>query len=180
MAATKRLIEMVNIVQCFTPVDLQDGTNTGDWVSLKHYTGVVCVLHSSIGTATQDDDITLEQATAVAGTAAKALSMAGGVYDKLGSVTIPSGVWTRTNDSDALGTYTNDASAENAYIFAVDVQVDDLDVSGGFDCVRMTCSNVGGSAQLGGAMYVMYGPRIEGTPDAGGSTPVRMPDPLVD
>ena len=180
MATTKRLIEMVNIVGCFTPVDLQTGTNNGDWVSLKHYTGVLCVLHSSIGTANDDCDMTLEQATTVAGAGAKAITMAGGVYDKLGATTIPNGVWTRTDDGDDLGTFTNADSAENAYIFAVDVQVDDLDVTGGFDCVRLTCSNVGGNAQLGSAIYIMYGPRIEGTPDAGGSTPIRMPSPLVD
>ncbi len=180
MAATKRLIEQVNIVQCFTPVDLQTGANDGDWVSLKHYTGVLCVVHSSVGTATQDVDIVVRQATTVAGGGAKALSLAGGVYDKLGSTTIPNGVWTRANDTDALGTYTNADSAENAYIAAIDIQIDQLDLANGFDCVQLSVLDVGGNPQLGSALYFMYGPRIEGTPDTGGSTPVRMPSPLVD
>ena len=177
MAATKRLIEMVNIVECFTPVDLQTGTNNGDWVSLKHYTGVLCVVHAAIGSANDDVDINLEQATAVAGTGAKALNIID-VYDKLGGNTIPNGVWTRTSNAD--DTYTNLESAEKEYIAAIDIQIDQLDISGGYDCVRMTVSNVGGNAQLGSALYVMYGPRIEGTPDDGGSTPIRMPSPLVD
>jgi len=179
MAATKRLIEMVNIVQCFTPVDLQSGTNTGDWVSLKHYTGVLCVFHSAVGTATDDPDLTLEQATAVAGTGAKALNIVD-IYTKSGATTNPNGVWTRTADNDDLGTFTDLTSAEVEFIAAIDIQTDQLDLSAGFDCVRLTCSNVGGNAQLGSALYFMYGPRIEGTPDDGGSTPIRMPDPLVD
>ena len=178
MAATKRLIEMVNIVECFTPVDLQSGVNTGDWVSLKHYTGVLCVVHAAVGTANDDVDITLEQAQAVAGTGAKALNIVD-AYDKLGATTIPNGVWTRTADNDDLGTYTNDASAENAYICAIDIQIDQLDLANDFDCVNLAVSNVGGNAQLGSALYIMYGPRIEGTPDAGGSTPIRMASPLV-
>ena len=177
MAATKRLIEMVNIVECFTPVDLQSGVNTGDWVSLKHYTGVLIVFHAAIGTANDDLDLTLLQATNVSGGSSKALNMID-VYDKLGGNTIPNGVWTRNTNAD--DSYTNLESAEKAYIAAIDIQIDQLDLANDFDCVQATCSNVGGNAQLGSALYFMYGPRIEGTPDAGGSTPIRMPSPLVD
>ena len=178
MAATKRLIEMVNIVECFTPVDLQSGVNTGDWVSLKHYTGVLCVVHAAVGTVNDDVDITLLQAKDVSGGSSKALNIVD-AYDKLGATTIPNGVWTRTADNDDLGTYTNAASAENAYICAIDIQIDQLDMANDFDCVNLAVSNVGGNAQLGSALYIMYGPRIEGTPDAGGSTPIRMASPLV-
>ena len=176
MAATKRLIEMVNIVECFTPVDLQTGTNTGDWVSLKHYTGVLIVFHAAVGTANDDLDLTLLQAVNVSGGSSKALNMID-VYDKLGSTTIPNGVWTRNTNAD--DSYTNLTSAENAYIAAIDIQIDQLDLANDFDCVNLAVSNVGGNAQLGSALYIMYGPRIEGTPDAGGSTPIRMASPLV-
>ena len=179
MAAAKRLIEQVNIVQCFTPVDLQTAANTGDWVSLKHYTGVLIVVHAAVGTDNDDVDIVLEQATAVAGTGNKALNIVD-VYDKLGATTIPNGVWTRAADNDGNGTYTRTGSAENAYIAAIDIQTDQLDISGGYDCVQCTVLDVGGNAQLGSALYFMYGPRIEGTPDDAGSTPIRMPSPLVD
>ena len=179
MAATKRLIEMVNIVQCFTPVDLQSGTNTGDWVSLKHYTGVLCVFHSAVGTQTDDPDLTLLQAVNVSGGSSKALNIVD-IYTKSGATTIPNGVWTRTADNDDLGTFTDLTSAEVEFIAAIDIQIDQLDIANGFDCVQLSCSNVGGNAQLGSALYFMYGPRIEGTPDADGSTPIRMPSPLVD
>ena len=177
MAATKRLIEMVNIVECITPVDFTTAANTGDWVSLKHYTGVLIVIHTSIGTQGQDPDITVEQATAVAGTGNKALNIVEG-FDKVGATTIPNGVWTRTTSSD--NTFENLASAENAHILAIDIQIDMLDTANGYDCVQCSIADVGANTQLGSAIYIMYGPRIEGKPDAGGSTPIRMPSPLVD
>ena len=177
MATTKRLIEQVNIVECITPVDFDTGANAGDWVSLKHYTGVLIVVHTSIGTATQDPDITVEQATNVSGLGNKALNIVEG-FDKVGSQTIPNGVWTRTASSD--NTFENLISAEAAHILAIDIQIDQLDVAGGYDCVQCSVADVGGNPQLGSAIYIMYGPRIEGIPDVGGSTPIRMQSPLVD
>ncbi len=177
MAATKRLIEMVNICQCITPVDFDTGANAGDWVSLKHYTGVLIVVHTSIGNSGQDPDLTIEQATAVDGSGNKALNIVE-AFDKVGSATIPAGVWTRTSSSD--NTFENLVSAEKEHIVAIDIQIDQLDISGGYDCVQCSVADVGGNAQLGSALYILYGPRIEGKPDDGGSTPIRMPSPLVD
>ncbi len=180
MATTPRLIERVNICECITPVLLNTGNNTGDWVSLQHYTGVLCVVHKAVANTGQDIDITVLQATNVSGASSKAVSLAGGVYDKVGATTIPNGVWTRTNDSDDLGTYTNLVSGENEYIAAIDIQVDDLDVAGGFDCVQLNIDDPGTFVHFGLALYFLYGPRIAGSPDTGGSTPIRMPSPLVD
>ncbi len=60
------------IVPALFPVDLSGGPLSGDYVSLKNYGR--CVVNISIGVTTGTCVVTLKQATAVAGTGAKALA----------------------------------------------------------------------------------------------------------
>ena len=46
----KPLVEQMNIVSGFLPVDMQTGANSGDWVSLKHYNHCAIVGRNRIDT----------------------------------------------------------------------------------------------------------------------------------
>ena len=65
---------LVDIVEGWPPVDLQDGNNTGDWVSLKNAERVAVVFVSGIGTNGQDPTLTLQQASDVSATGVKDLT----------------------------------------------------------------------------------------------------------
>jgi hypothetical protein len=146
------------VVEGWVIVDLQTGANTGDWVSLKNYHNCAIKFHSAVGTAADDPTLTVQQASDVSGTGAKALNFTV-IYRKQAATSLAStGTYTRTTQT-AANTYTNATSAEQDLIWIVDFDASELDVDGGFDCLRATVADVGGNAQLGYLEYILYNPR---------------------
>ena len=149
-----RLLEQITIVEGVPPVDLQDGANTGDYVSLKHYRKVIVIFRSGLGTAADDPTLTIQQATSVAGGSVKALNFTT-IYRKQAATSLAStGQWTKTTQT-AANTYTNGTSAEEDVMWAVEFDADELDVANGFDCIRATVADVGGNAQPGSLDYIL-------------------------
>lgn len=146
------------VVEGWVPVDLQDGANTGDYVSLANYHNCAVIFHSGVGTAADDPTITLQQATTVGGGSVKALTFTV-IYRKEAATDLSgTGQYTRTTQA-AAATYTNATSAELDCIWIIDFDSSDLDADGGFDCLRATVADVGGNAQLGDLKYILYNPR---------------------
>ena len=168
MAVTKAkyLGGVIDLVMAFRPIDMQDGTGehvTGDWLSLKNWERVICVLMGGVGTAGQDPVITIEQASTNTGTGAKALTF-DSIYRKQAATDLLStGVWALTEQT-AANTYSHADAAEQVKIHAVELKATDLDVDGGFDHIRMTVPDVGGAAQLGAGLYILCGPRYPNAP----------------
>jgi len=159
----KLLLEQANIVEGIVPIDLQDGANTGDYVSLKNYGSVAVVFVSGIGTAGDDPTLTIQQATAVAGTGAQALNFTD-IYRKQAATSLAStGTWTKTTQT-AANTYTNATAAEQDLIWVVHFDAADLDVDDDYDCIRATVADVGSNAQLGYLFYIPYNPVEELAP----------------
>lgn len=152
----QRLIEQVQIVSAIVPIDLQAGANAGDWVSLKLYSRVAVIVFKAAGTAGDDPVLTMEQAQDVSGTGVKALNFTD-IWAKVGAQT-GIGVFTRVTQA-AANTYTDAVSAEAQALWYIDFSADELDVSNGFDCVRLSIPDTGTTAQLGCALYLLYGAR---------------------
>lgn len=123
---------------------------TGDWIKLTHYARVGFLL-SKLGTEDVDDlGLQLLQATDIAGTGSKALSLPIGspCYYKTGTLTSQT-VWTKVAvtaaiDGAAFGSsvptgFTRVVADVNtdALLLYVEIEATALDVDGGFDCV--TC-----------------------------------------
>jgi hypothetical protein len=144
------------------PLDLQTARD-GDWVNLKNYSGCEIVVFKGAGTAGDDPDITIEQATDAAGTDAKVLNAITRVHKKQGTLTAV-GTWTTVSQTaDEL--YDADAtSAEEQALYVFSFATEMLDVDGGFDWVRVRIADVGTNAQLGCALYVLVGPRYPSAP----------------
>tara|TARA_R110002020_G_scaffold29444_2_gene92830 strand:- start:4367 stop:4879 length:513 start_codon:yes stop_codon:yes gene_type:complete len=154
------LLESVMIVSLIRPVDLQDGANNGDYVSLKNYKHVAIFFHSAIGTAGDDPTINLNQATDVSGTSAKSLSVIDTIYVKQAATSLAStGTFSKVTQS-AAATYTEATSAEEEAMWVVEIDADELDVDNGFDCVQLTVADVGSNAQLGAAYAFLTEPRF--------------------
>lgn len=161
-------IEKTQICQGFLPVDMSAAANAGDWVSLKNYGRVAIIIHKALGTAGDDPVITVQQATDVSGGGAKALGFTRVDKKQAATNLLAVGQFTTsTSDSPATndtfnavaGTWTNSDLAEQAAIIVIDIKAEDLDVAGGFDCVKVSIADIGANAQLGTALYVLHEPR---------------------
>lgn len=162
MSLNNLLVEEAQIVAAIIPVDSQTGANAGDWVSMKNYERLTIVVFKAAGIAGDDPVLTVKQGSDVSGTGAKALNFTR-VDAKVGAQT---GVGTFTTVNQAAGnTYTDAVSAEAQGLFVIEFKADDLDVSGGFDCVQLSIPDTGaGGAQLISALYILRGARYGTVP----------------
>ena len=155
-----RLIDECQIVSGFLPVDTQAAANLGDVVSLKNYNRLTVIFFKATGVANDDPVLTFEQGTDVAFGTNKALAKIVEYWKKEGADLTAIGQFTRVTQA-AAGTVTLCATAaesQGLYIFEIDAA--DLDVAGGFDCIRVTVPDTGAAgAQLGCLLYLLSGPR---------------------
>ncbi len=155
-----KLFDNAQLVSGFVPVDLSDGANTGDYVSLKNYSRCAIVLFKAVGTAGDDPTLTVVQATDVSGTSAKAVNFTA-IKVKQGASLAAIGTFTNATQS-AANTYTSTTSAEEQAIWVVEIDASDLDVDGGFDCIMASVADIGTNAQIGCMFYILDGPRYAG------------------
>lgn len=153
--------EQVNIVSAIAPVDLSAAANTGDWISMKNYERATLVVFKGAGTAGDDPTVTLQQATDVSGTGAKNLAAIDRVHVKQDTALTSVGTFTLVTQT-AAETYTDDTSAEDQAIWAIDIQAEDLDRANDFDCIQASIADVGTNAQIGGALWLLWGARYGG------------------
>lgn len=159
---TSLFVERVQIVQAFSPIDLAAGANTGDWVSLEKFGGCACVVFKAAGTAGDDPTFTIQQASDNAGTGAKALTFTR-IDSKENADITGVGTFTTTTQT-ASEDYTNATLAEAEAIIVIDIQADMLDTANGFTHINLSCDDPGSNAQIGGGLYMLYGPRYSDSP----------------
>lgn len=162
-----QFIENHQLVAGIIPVDLATAANNGDWVSLKLYGHVTCVLYTAAGTAGDDPIFKMQQATAVAGTSAKDL-LFDTIYTKavVGTAQTSIGQFTKVTQAAATS-YTDATHAEIQKIYVVEFDAEDLDTENGFDCIQMSVADVGaGGAQIGCGFYILSDPRYTPPPSA--------------
>jgi hypothetical protein len=153
-----RLVETTKIVQALA--GSVPSSTTPDYVSLKDYSHVTAIINVDNATTVTGSAITLHQATAVAGTSEKALAF--------------SKVWANvdTSASDALvetavvsSTFTPPTTNNLNTQYVIEVDVSDLDINNGFDCLRVGTANA--VAQSVSVTYILSGARYQmATPPA--------------
>lgn len=156
-----RLLDFMNLVSAIKPLDLNGAAEAGDWVSLKNYNRLAIVFFASVGSNGTDITLTIEQATAVAGTGAKALNVTE-YFHKSGADLLTVEDFTRV--SMAAGntiTRTNNDVADQMYV--IDIQAEDLDIANDFDCVRVSANDPGAS-KIGCAFYLLWDARYMADP----------------
>lgn len=151
-----KFLENHQIVMGVLPLDLQTA-RTGDYVSLKNYRHLTVVVLKNAGTDGDDQTLTFNQATAVAGTGAKGLSVTE-YHEKEGTLT-GIGQWTRVTQSAAATVALGDPSAQSEALYVFEFDADELDVDNGFDCVSVDSDGAGSNAQLGAILYILSEPR---------------------
>jgi hypothetical protein len=158
---TNQFADHFNLSEAFLPVNVATAANDGDWVSLKNYSECTILYYQGVGSAAEPATITLEQATAVAGTSAKALAAITTVYQKQAATNLQStGTWTKVTQA-AAATYALGvgANGDKAAIVLITIHAEDLDGDNGFDCLRARVADVGTGPSIGACLYILAGPR---------------------
>ena len=153
---------LIDIRQAIAPLDLQTARD-GDYISLKHATGVLVVVHKGIGTDGDDQTISFDQGTDVAFGTNKTLAVIKEYWEKEGTLTAV-GTWTRVAQTAAATVAPGDPSAQSQAVYVFDIKADQLDVDGGYDCLRVSTDGAGNNAQLGCMLYILYGLRYQRSP----------------
>jgi hypothetical protein len=160
-------VDEINLAEGFLPVNMASGANDGDWVSLKNYQRVAIIFYGAPGAAGEPATITVEQATDVSGGNAKALTFTRYAIKTAATNLQAVGTWTRSTQTAAntlaLG---SGANGDKAAIVVIEFQSEDLDVDGGFDCIRATIADVGLTSQIGAVLYALMNPRFTPVPSA--------------
>lgn len=145
----------IDFIEAFVPVDLQDGTNTGDWLDARKYSQIGVLFGSGLGTGTQDPTITVLQAKSNTGGSSKALNIKTTKIFKKQAATSLAGVaaWSSASADVTTNTWTEGESAEQDVLVAMEWSLEDLDVTNKFTHIRASVNNVGGNAQPGFCLY---------------------------
>ena len=129
----KHLIENYKLVQLASPVTTNGGV-TSDYVSLKNcnMAYVICNLKQAVGHATS---LAVYQATAVAGTSAKAIANAVPIWMNADTAATDTLVAQTAAVSQAVAA---DVKSKQV-VFQIDPAL--LDVANGFDCINIVVSD---------------------------------------
>lgn len=134
-------------------------TSNPDYVSLKNFERLAVIILVKNATTVTGSAITLKQATSVAAAGEKPLSFSK-AYRNID-----------TAAGDALGEFavtgdtftTNNTNSKNL-MYVIEVKAEDLDVNGGFDCVRAGTGDA--TAATVTVLYALFGAKFPTTVSA--------------
>jgi hypothetical protein len=164
-------VERTQLCLANIPVAMNTGALAGDYLSLKNYGRVAILFIKAVGTNGDDPTITVSQATAVAGTNAKALNITR--VDKkqaatnllaVGQYTTSTSASPANHDTFSTNTWTNSDLAEQAALVIIEYKAEELDIANGFNCVTATIADVGTNAQLGALLMIGLDPKFSVDP----------------
>jgi hypothetical protein len=144
------LADAVKIVAGLGPV--APSTSTPDYVSLKGYARAAVIIQVLNGATVTGSAITLKQATSVAAAGEKALA-----FTTMMANTDCAAADTLAATAVASNTFTTGNTNAKQMLYVLDVQASDLDVAGGFDCIRAGTANAVNATVS--VTYVLYPPR---------------------
>lgn len=147
ISANARLDEQAKIVVGFSGAT--PSTSVPDYVSLKGYERCSVLIQVNNGATVTGVAVTLKQATAVANTGEKALAFTRMKANAdIGATDV--GVETAVTSN----TFTTATTNDKDLLYILDVQASDLDVAGGFDCIRAGTGD--GVNAVTTVIYVLY------------------------
>ena len=137
------------------------------YVSMKGYDHITILIAYKNATTVTGTAVTLTQATAVAGTSAKALA-----FTTMFACVNDATTVAVTQTAVSANTFTTDATNSQNGFYVIEVDASTLDIQNGFDCIALGVGNA--TAATIDAWYLMGGfPRFAGGYDS-------LMNPLVD
>jgi len=151
-----KLLDKGKVVLGLAPIT--PSTSTPDYVNLKGYQKCSVIIVYDNATSVTGSDITLKQATAVAGTSEKALG-----FETQYANTDISANDTLTETDVTSDTFTTDDTDNKNGIHVIEVDADDLDRDNNFDCLRAGTGDAANTVLA--VIYILHGPRYAPTLD---------------
>jgi len=160
VSLTGRLDEQVKTYVAATGGTMLLTSTLGDtmYVSMKNYRRLQIWIIIADGTTVTGSTVTLKQATAVAGTGEKELAFST-VYKNVDYAAAK----TLTATAVTSNTFTTQAVNSKISVYMMEVDSESLDVSGGFDCVRVDGTGHAATTPVGVCViYNLWGARFSG------------------
>jgi hypothetical protein len=164
MASGKKFVDSEKLVIALHGI--VPSSSVPKWVSLKDYAHVTVIVSFKNATTVTGSAIALQQATAVAGTGAKALA-----FTEMWAVVDDSATVVPVKTAVVSNTFTTDATNSKTGFYLIEVDTDTLDRDNGFDCFQATTGN--GTAATIEVSYILRAARYEGKAS-------EFSNPLVD
>lgn len=161
--ANALLVEQTKPVTGLAPIT--PSTSTPDYVSLKGYPRCTVFILADNAASVTGSAITLKQATAVAGTGEKELA-----FTRMWANIDTGATDTQVETAVTNNTFTTDVTNNKNLLYVLEVKQDDLDVAGGFDCIRAGTGNAVNTVVS--VLYLLWPAKY------GGATPV--PSAILD
>jgi len=161
MIGNLQLHEIATPVTGLAPIT--PSTSTPDYVCLKNFQRVMVVILVDNATTVTGSAITLKQATTVAAGGEKAIA-----FTRMWTNEDTAAGDTLTETAVTSNTFTTDDTDAKNLIYVMEVDIADLDVKNGFDCVRAGTADA--TAAVLSVLYLLYPARYGQT--AGGPSAI--------
>lgn len=148
-----RLSEQCQIIQATT---LGSDWTGAAWVSLKGYRYIAIIADALSTGAVTGGVVTLNQATAVAGTGAKALA-----FTRMVSNTDVAASQALVETAVVSNTFTISPTTGKRTRYIMEIDSSTLDVANAFDCIKFVSTALVNAT--GSVTYILYGERYSGT-----------------
>lgn len=158
MNTNARLDEQVKTVVAAAGLLLTSTLGDTTYVSMKGYSRCQIIISIADGTTVTGSTITLQQATAIAGTNEKPLA-----FTRMLANTDYAASKTMTETAVTSNTFTTQTTNSKDSVYIIDVDASDLDVANGFDCIRVDGTGHAATASRGVVViYNLYGAKYSG------------------
>lgn len=157
---TLQLLDTMAIENDGLPRDMNGVGHTGDWYSMEKFTHITYILQQGATAATGDQGVSLSQATTVSGGSVKDFT---GLVERFSKVA-GTGVFVKTTVTAGIF----DLAFVDNTIHVITITPDQLDVAGGFDCIRLSVEDPAVALNFLAIQAILYGNRYAselGNPD---------------
>lgn len=139
------------------PVDL-DTDRTGDYINVGDYRRGLLIFTDAAGTAGDDWNVTIRQATDSSGTSVKDADIVDEYFIKQAATNLLSTAqFTRTTQTADALISGNATSAEQVCLLCVELDFSRLDTNNAFNFIGLTVTlDASGGAQYGNAILILY------------------------
>lgn len=151
-----------DIGTAIVPIDLATGANTGHRLHLKNYGGVAIVGYLNNGTAAEAATFDVQEHTAATGGTSRDLDVVTTYYTKSEAALDGDEAWVKVTQS--AGSEVTNADWDDALEVLVVIQVDASQLSDDCEWISVNVADTG-TAQVGAALYVMYGLKVQRAPE---------------
>lgn len=146
---SQQLVDFAKVVVMCPPAALATTAGDGDYVSMKGFDRCTIIIAVDNGSTVTGGAVTLIQAKEVAGSTTKALG-----FTKMYANTDVGASDTLVETAVVSNTFTTSTTDNKNLLYVIEINVADLDVDGGYDCLRIDVASMANA--VGSVVAVLH------------------------